>query len=246
MPRKPESHPRLKHPPIREVLLEIRFESILDYSVVPGLVFRALRRRYPNPEELPAALFPTAPGMPKMLRNRFSSEDHAHIVQLGIGIATVNTLAYTSYQDFEKDCKTALRALFAANVIGKVNRIGLRYINNEPLKNRDVSSLIRFRIDAPDLVESHARSREFTWTSPHESQGMLRTRVAWPITDSTSNEEGLLLDFDYFTQFDKSMSADEILAWESEAHNHVYDVFVGSLQPDFYHELLGGENDDVI
>lgn len=60
---------------------------------------------------------------------KFKNEDNSNLIELKINSLAVIQKKYTDYQDFKKLINIANKAIFDIYPITKINRLGLRYIN---------------------------------------------------------------------------------------------------------------------
>jgi uncharacterized protein (TIGR04255 family) len=150
---RPTSHQRLGRQLVVEAALEVRFETELPYGIVPGRLLDALQDAFPTVEELPAAQIPVAVDMPSLVRHRFLTNDGERMVQVGSGMVSLNHRTYKGFDAFFSDAESVLKAATKLDLLKKVTRLGLRYINLAAL-DRSWSEIITYKVSAPTLIES--------------------------------------------------------------------------------------------
>ncbi|EAI6362358.1 TIGR04255 family protein [Campylobacter coli] len=82
---------------------------------------------------------------------RITSEEHKISVMFGEYIIIFNTLDYKCWDDFSQVQKTIINKLIEKNIIAKISRIGLRYINlikEDFAKNK----IFSFKINDKDML----------------------------------------------------------------------------------------------
>lgn len=135
--------PVLLHPPLLEVIFELRWEIFADqqsqrmrdpsYPAMYGQIFERLKKDFPASEDLPSTN--AHPEMtPYVPRHRIRKEKEGYpLVQIGPGILTVNAAKSYSWESFAKLCNRVVESLIdlfpkeelALNFI----KAELRYVN---------------------------------------------------------------------------------------------------------------------
>lgn len=130
---------RITPSPLREAVVELRFESILPADAVFGIVYNALSESYPTLEKLPILQIPEA------IRNKdenlifqphYKLKRENFIAQVGPRVFALSmTPPFTRWSEYLPELLTVFDKVGKANVIADVSRFGLRYINNfdEPI-----------------------------------------------------------------------------------------------------------------
>ena len=88
----------------------------------------------------------------------FLNEDESRMFQLGVGVLSINHVAYDGFEDFLQDCRDVLEIALNANFIPNVSRIGLRFINKAPL-DRKWDEITQISINAPDIIKSNLQGQ---------------------------------------------------------------------------------------
>ena len=134
-------HRDLKHKPLVEAILEIRWRltnhangagTDPHYKLLLGRLFDRLLDQYPEHEALPAASIPDEL-VGHVVQHRFrAAPDQWPLVQLGPGILTVNETDKYVWSDFEPRLIAAVKELYAAHPKASdltVQSLVLRYID---------------------------------------------------------------------------------------------------------------------
>lgn len=119
--------------PITEAIVEIRFDSEAPPDAVFGIVYTALKDTYPKNEKLPILQ------LPEILRNKDPNlifkpyhklTNENFIIQVGpkvLSISNINT--YVGWDEFFGKIQDCLSKVQSLDIVSKVFRIGIRYIN---------------------------------------------------------------------------------------------------------------------
>lgn len=237
----PELHPALKTPLVSEAVFEIRFATKVPYGVLPGRLYEALQELFPVVEQLPAAQIPLEIDAP-IPRHRFKSKDASRMVQVGVGLVSLNHTGYAGYETFRGEAERLLRAADRLQLLRDVKRLGLRYINRAPL-DRPTEEIVTYSIDAPPLIDDTVEARRMTLLGRVQNVGVLQTSVAWPVSDTSQSKDAqerwLVLDFDCYADRKGSIRIADAMTWLDKGHEHVYQAFRASLQPQFLSSLEG-------
>lgn len=160
---------RLKHPPLGEVVLDLRWKvaqptqvppvaasgfvqisappmETIDpsYELLVGRLSARLKDTYPSYERLVPAGFPTA-FVPFLVQHRFRTRENGWpIVQIGPGVVTLNDTENYSWGDFSRRAVELIGALFEVHPQKsdmKFESLQLRYIDAEPFDYMSEDSL---------------------------------------------------------------------------------------------------------
>ncbi|MFA6284081.1 MAG: TIGR04255 family protein [Desulfurivibrionaceae bacterium] len=119
--------------PIVETILEIRFEASLPGDAVFGILYNQFKSRFDKLEKTPILSIPeqfrqTDPTFRFHPHYKLSADNF--ILQIGPDVFSIsNTKEYVGWEKYRSLISDCLKDLFAANVVKKVSRIALRYIN---------------------------------------------------------------------------------------------------------------------
>jgi uncharacterized protein (TIGR04255 family) len=229
---------QLNQNPLVEVVLEIRYDptEYIDYSLLMGLLYEKLRKKYPNFEDMKVPDFGIdAPAqLNHIVKNRFYSEDRAKLYTMGKGIFSVNTLKYQSFDIFLKDTIEILSSHKEVSEISKINRVGLRYIN-KIIVEKGIEDVFSIKLVLPDFIQKEEAGfniQSLIKVSDSDSMTMRYTK-------NPENNE-VLLDFDYFSESPDDYNPESIKKWMGKAHSYIEKSFVACLNNKFYRELQNG------
>lgn len=119
--------------PIVETILEIRFEASLPGDAVFGILYNQFKSRFGNLEKTPILSIPeqfrqTDPTFRFHPHYKLSADNF--ILQIGPDVFSIsNTKEYVGWENYRSLIADCIKDLFAANVVKKVSRVALRYIN---------------------------------------------------------------------------------------------------------------------
>lgn len=160
--------------PISESICEVRFESGLPSEAIFGLIYDKFRTAYPKMERqpilnIPAALRAQDPNLKYLPEYRLDSSDNFQLLIGQRTFAVANIKEYSGWHIFSNKILDAFGKIREAEIITKVTRVGLRYVNTFDRKIIDISTL-RLTRRGEDLPNSSAHiiaqipSGEFTHT----------------------------------------------------------------------------------
>ena len=121
--------------PIQEALVEVRFDASTPDEAVFGLIYEALKGRYPRSEQfnilqLPDVVRRQDPSLRYKPHYRLSDEDSEYVVHVGPKVVTVVvTKPYPGWAGFSEEVLRIFRAVQGTEIIDSVTRLGLRYLN---------------------------------------------------------------------------------------------------------------------
>ncbi len=224
--------------PIIDANIGIVFEPNIVYSAVFGIIFKALQHKYPTVNPLPILQ------IPEQIRHQdpnFINQPHYKINNETFGaligpkvISISSPTEYVGWEIFLREIADVFEKIREVDVIKKVERLGLRYINffdfdifqkislgvnlcNEPLKSNNT------------FIRTELKSNEFTSvlqitnkTSLGVQNKILSGSVIDIDTSTTENLDGFLTSY-----------SDLLL----KGHEEEKKLFFGLLNPDFLETL---------
>ena len=166
---------KLKHPPLDEVICQVKFSPILSITSDSPTDFQeSIRNRFPGLEVQHGVLFkfpaiganekPFMGTAPKIYH--FLTADRKSTVALTDEFCAITTKAYCHWDDFIKDIELVGNTVVKTYHPAHATRIGLRFINKFTMKNtysnsiREVLDL--FRGELTCLIQTEA------WQDPGE------------------------------------------------------------------------------
>ncbi|MFO7852064.1 MAG: TIGR04255 family protein [Bacteroidota bacterium] len=119
--------------PIIDAIFEVRFTSKMPSSAIFGVIYGQLSSKYPDVHKLPLSQMPeqlreTDPNL--MYKPIYKITDGQFIVQIGPKVITISSPPeYIGWKEYSTRIYNCLKSLQQINVVDKVIRIGLRYMN---------------------------------------------------------------------------------------------------------------------
>ena len=242
---------RYLNSPVREAVCEFRFQADSPWDLAtPGLVYAALRSKYPRREPaqrgLAASLAVSAAGVQQEVRTiqipeelRFWRNSEDGVIKLAPNILSVSHYKeYVSWAQFRADILEALRAYrIVAEPVG-LERVGLRYINDFEFVYDQ-----RFAGDSIDLSQFFGIGPEFgdlpisSLTNFvvaiecrfDDDRDSLRIQMQ-PTPAEASNVLKITLDLDYFLSQSGQITFDEVENWLETAHSRIRNYFEGCIK----------------
>lgn len=232
--------PKLKNPPVIEVLVEIRVEPTQPFSIIPGAFHERIKDRYGKLELLPLAQFGTEnlpPHLVHTVSHRFRSEKGPYLVQVGPNVCTVNAVRpYAGFEHFQREVRRNFREYRLVSGFKKIARIGLRYINRIPvLPATRWSEIVNFEFK---LANGQIKPKEAMLRSIVEEPkiGSMNLLVS---TDRLSGKDAapsILLDIDVYST-DMARITKNYFGWLSNAHQFAYQSFRQMVNPYYLRRL---------
>lgn len=225
--------PKLKKPPLVEVVLELKFQNEwenFDYSIELSKLASAILPDYPLLNSLPTAQLP--PRFPEgLVRHRFSSKDQKHLVNFGEFLISINTLAYETIEPFMLEIKKVLEY---HSKIGnkKVIRKGLRYINRINLeKGLTLDDIFSSKISHPPYIAKNCIGINHAYLADFKD-GLESIRIV-----QNPKETFCFLDIDFYNSEIVDYDVKNILTWLNVAYAHISETFISTLNQKFYASL---------
>jgi uncharacterized protein (TIGR04255 family) len=217
------SHTPWRNPPLQEAVFEVRFPPVDDYSIFVGGMAEVKRNRFPKVDRLPADELPPSIVVSGAVRHRFTTEDKRLLFQTGQDVISVNAISYFGFATFANDIEDILKSAQNYADIGRVSRLGLRYINRFEKVENPFQVL---NIESPflDFDISKTAKLQANYIKQELNNLFLSKNVDFPVADSN-----LIFDLDAFQQdFDlDSLPWDikTIVNWADETHDVVWENF---------------------
>lgn len=119
--------------PIIEAIVELRFESKIPAEAVFGVVYDKFKTEYKKVEKLPILQLPEKvrtedPSF--RFQPHYKLVDENYILQIGPNVLSlVNINKYNGWNSFSTKIKNTFIKINELDLIEKINRLGIRYIN---------------------------------------------------------------------------------------------------------------------
>lgn len=166
---------------------------------------------------------------------QYLSEDEKYSVQLDKGKISIHRIKpYTSWKEFSPLIQQVYKSYVDTFLPKKLERIGMRYINEVTIPSEDFSFSQYFTINAslPSLEQNKQRSIFLGFVFEQENG---RDAIKVQFTEKQSEElvdiRAFILDFDYFL-VNPVVSFDKIDGWLEQAHTNLENVFEGMITDD--------------
>jgi uncharacterized protein (TIGR04255 family) len=119
--------------PIVEAIVEIRFQAKVPSEAIFGMVYKSLREEYPKENKLPILQLPEPIRIADPnLRSKphYQLLNEGFILQIGPEVVSLNTKKeYVGWNIFSEKIHRAFSEIANLDLIEKVTRFGIRYIN---------------------------------------------------------------------------------------------------------------------
>jgi uncharacterized protein (TIGR04255 family) len=235
----PATPERLVPAPLRSMLAQVRFAPLQDLAraEVVERIHDRIAQRYPRRlEQQQLAIGPFVEGSTRLWRLTDFSGEWA--VVIAPDFLTIETSAYTRWEEVAERLREALDALTSAVLIPARERIGLRYVNEIHREGGDAwetyvnSSLLG--IAASPLGQAVRQSlSEVQFDS---SPGTVALRHGL-VSGDPPTEQFYLLDIDCFDADAVPFIADELIETFASFNDVAFRLFRWSLTDDFYASL---------
>jgi uncharacterized protein (TIGR04255 family) len=244
----------LKESPLIEVLCEFRFapSSAWDWTL-PGRLYERIGKEFSERSQVNQFLFQiqeeadNSESSPQIInvpqRIQLKRPDETALVQVSPNILVVNHLPpYPLWENF----RDLIGKIFSEyiNLCENLNLsgIGLRYINQIPISPEgfDISQFITLKPNLTGVLDRSLSSFHQRYDLAYESLKAVLIHQTG-ITEIQDDEFAIVLDLDFDSQeVDELKNITEIYKWLDEAHQHLSDAFIASLNPEYYQRLKEG------
>jgi len=234
--------------PIVEAIIEVRFGLDGWDSTVPVRIYENVRDKFPEKRDIQqVSIFigasqggqpPPPPPISQSPTMQLWNVDKSQLLQLGPGLATANSLKYTTWADFLPCVKGVITQYLEVAQPSTVTRIGTRYINRFQFSEEELNleKYFKFGLMLPvPITDLEGFDLTFLCKAPAlvaKGDKKVKTRFA------TEQVSDVILDIDCYA--DGAMPADATFLVDAATkfHDHVEDVFESFLQQDL-RSLLG-------
>lgn len=226
--------------PLIEVVAEIIFnrKHEIEPSAVYGKVYDALKKIYPDAENMPIFQLPETIRLEdENFKNKpwhkFSNSDYAVLIGANV-IAIVAKEEYPGWSKFFQEIKNVLTIFSSAEIVDSVSRVGLKYIDmfEFPIVNEiDISLISGLAIDNTREIQIRTNLPEKDGLSVNV--GIMNNISI--ILKEEAKENVSLLDIDVFKKYDSDgeCDIDQSLKILDEAHNYQKELFFSLAKKDF-------------
>jgi uncharacterized protein (TIGR04255 family) len=229
---------RISPCPILNAVLEIRFVTQKEWSLLPGLLFTQIKENYPEMEtlpvsELPEEMFRNDPALIYSPRVRFLGRDF--VIQFGHRVVSLLTKGeYPGWQRIRKELDWLLERLRMADFIYEGERLGMRYID---FFEDDIFSKLVLDIRSDEKPVSGVEMNFATVFRRGDLTARLVLNNGAMVRRGNEGATGSILDLDVWlgaSDFEVFGNAAECF---EEAHRCNKEIFFGLLKTDFLDSL---------
>lgn len=150
--------PRKIHPcPIKEAVFELRFDSSIPDDAIFGVVFNQFKSEFNNTAtplpilEIPSQIRNQDPNL--MFSPHYKMESDLFIMQVGPKvISLVNVNEYSGWKCFQEKITDIFKKLQGLEIITKINRLALRYINVFPSIDIFEKTSVKVMLEGTPLI----------------------------------------------------------------------------------------------
>ncbi len=222
--------------PLAEVVFEIRFPGEPAIECRRDELFEFVRK------EMPVVKVPEMQATEnfRFRKYHFASADDAFTVMVGLNSFGFSNKRYAGFADF-KERLTPLFGFFCDRFkIGTLRRIGLRYINTVPF-TRENGAIPLGRFFKSSFLLSPGLSERYEVCTvafvQSVGKGHIITRIE-TLQEQKTQEEALLLDFDYYKT--DNLQASAWAACLEESHEQTKSFFENIIT-DQYRDFIRGK-----
>lgn len=224
------SHAPWSKPPIQEVVFEVRFPAVKDYSLFAGGMAMDKKSLFPRVDMLPAQNFPSSIKIAGLVRHRFQSKNKELLFQTGSDVISVNAISYSGFDNFVSSIVDVLETADNYVQVGNVSRIGLRYINRfdnveNPFK------ILKLTSPFPNIDIASTRRIQTNYIQSISNLISRSINIDFPVGESS-----LIFDVDVSqTNVDEETlpwKIQDFITWIDDAHKSVWSCFDGLVSDD--------------
>ena len=229
---------RISPCPILEAVMEIRFVTGQEWSVLPGLLYSQISDLYPKIEklavfELPEEILRNDPALVYAPRLRFAGE--GFVIQFGPRVISLLTRGeYSGWGRIKEELAWLLERLKLAGFIHEGERLGMRYID---FFEEDIFSRLVLDVRSGGQSISGVEMNFATVFRRGDLTARLLLNNGAMVTRGNKVIGGSILDLDVWLEasgFD--IFGDAVEKFE-EAHRCNKEIFFGLLKTDFLDSL---------
>jgi uncharacterized protein (TIGR04255 family) len=222
-------HQPLRHPPLKEVICQVRFPSILEIGQKLRTEFQeSVRSRFPFFEiEQPTVLTTSTQLLPVVYH--FRDLEKVRTLTLSQDFFAVSTTQYTDWSNFLDDLRFGAQATIDVYKPEIATRIGLRYVNMLNTVSTGVTNFSEIlSMLQPKLTTV------FTITELGElTQGITRlftqqSGYSFALLSGIVTEEefpSFVLDIDHYTELSQELKIESLLELCEQFHVSIYNAF---------------------
>ena len=225
--------------PIVEAIVEIRFDSFLPGDAIFGVIYNQFKEEYPKYTKQPILQLPEAirsrdPNL--IFKPHYKMQKDNFMVQIGPKVfSIVNVGEYCGWDLFFKTILEAFNIISNSNVVEKVIRFGLRYINI--FEGFDIFEESNFKAVLNDKPYENAKA-DITIETP-SGEYSHKFKIVNHATVSVENKKvkGSVIDIDISIEKPIDMFFDKMNEILETSHVEEKKIFFGLLKQSFIDSL---------
>jgi len=233
---------RYEKPPIKEILWEIRAQSVENWDwTIPGLFYNEIKEKYPKKRQI--NLFEIQLELPKdiiqeplprtlnksIAKMMFLNQEEKFLVQIAPDLIACNQLKpYTHWNDFKKEVLFVFGKYLNLIKIKSIKKMTLRYIDKIiiPETKFKFEEYFNYYIHYPEKIPDYYMTQIFIRSTLlfKDTNGSLSLTLS-SAPSSKKNESSYILDWEYFIKDFQGKQLNDISKWGEEAHKHIRTAF---------------------
>ncbi len=226
--------------PLVDALLEIRFNSNLDKSVIFGFIYSLVKEDYPGRvvnlplSQIPAQIRDNDPNY--QFKPLYRLEGKETILQIGTDVICLSSkIPYIGWEVLSEKARVIINSLYDSGVIKNVIRLGHRYVNFfegiiDSNLNMSLEFVHKYNI-ANNLIRTEIIDGEFINTLQYSNSAEYRSLPSSPV------KKGSLIDIDTFRVYRDDTFSHNIMHEINSAHKSEKELFYSLLKQEFIQEL---------
>lgn len=226
--------------PILEAVLEIRFESDLPEDAIFGIIYNKFKNEYSHFEKLPVLQIPEAfrskdPNL--MFSPHYKLQESNFLLQIGPKVfSLVNIKEYSGWDVFSQKIEETFSAILVElEVVKKITKVGLRYINLFHEFNIYDKSTLKITLNDNPL---NANQMNLTTEIPSDNCiNQLRILNSAEVRIGQNVLKGSIIDIDTVALQFSANSFENLKDIIEKAHIEEKKLFFSLLTPDFIQTL---------
>jgi uncharacterized protein (TIGR04255 family) len=254
----PPPEVQLPRSPLVRVLAQVRFPAILNiakadfvapFQNIVRAEYPALRSEVLHSIQLAAP--DNQPAVDAVQIWRFEDKDHNWRISLARDFVALETTRYTSRTEFLSRMNSIIEALQTTLDPQLTQRVGLRYIDRLQGEAMDaLRNLIKPQFLMPNEFDYESVAIHILTQALFNSDEGAKINARWghvpagvtidPIAIEPINEPSWIMDFDMFSEAERSFSAQELTPLLASFAERTYSVF-RSMVTDQFLEFYGGQ-----
>lgn len=226
---------KYKNSPIVQSICEIRFSENEWKSSYIGTCYEKLKKNYNKEEEVNTILSGVGANqlgkvfneITQIKETKFSHDEDKRSVTIGKNrLSVIKETPYTGWEDYSPLIIDAFEAYNLVSKQKKIERIGLRYINNIHIKDKVVVEKDYFSV-YPEYTTLNKNCVAYDMRIIFDcGNNNFLNLIIIPIPSKEKEVTIFHLDFDYFTtKYEEKLNKKDIGLWLDKAHTVINEYF---------------------